>query len=371
MPCPYAGGADSRETVDREAFLRSTLVIGGRDALQAAHARYGPPQFDQSGAAPTGGSQYDWTDAAGEDAGDTASARDDSTAAAGCPVDHASAGSQDDPEDHTHAGEDSVAAEYDGFRSAWPAYHVVYRLTHEGEDAATDRRRLVDALTGLTERVGWGGDGVTWAVGYAPDHLADAASVPASLRPTPADVATDGGHAVAADCLLHLASDSPRTLLAAETLLWDGADGLPVASASAETVEDAYPRPTAPPERLVTISPHDADAPGVAGDAVLRLSAHEDDHPGNDGDRQHATHGGSGHDAADREGADCPVDHGDADETASDRRRTDAVALRHLNPADPGVLRVELVDPADAADRPSTERYYLPEAGDRAVATPE
>lgn len=411
MPCPYAGGADSRETVDREDFLRSTLVIGGRDALQATLMRYGPPELDPAGSAPDTGGQYDWAEAGDAEAGadgcpvdheagashDGGEDRDhdheaagahghddaggqghdhgDDADAGGCPVDHAETGAESADESSGMPADSHDEGEYEDFESDWPAYHVVYRLSHEGDDPAADRRRLTDALAAMTEQVGWGREGVTWAVGYAPEHLEDAGdSVPAPLRVAPAggSVAPDGGREVGGDCLLHLASDEPRRLLVAEALLWDGTDGLGVDASLEETVEDAYPRPQSAPGRLVTISPHGVDAPSVDGDAVVQLSSFEEERPEARGP-DHDEHDHTDHDTAD-DAAECPVDHGDGDDAhdhadGGENGRTNAVDLRHLNPASPGVLRVGLHSPADSD--PDAERYYLPAAANRSVTAGE
>ncbi len=340
MPCPYAGAGDSQETVDRDDFLRSTLVIGGGDALQATLMRYGPPDTDPGATPPTNGGQYDWGPTS-TDAGADSDAE--------CPVDHEA------------ADED----EYDDFDSDWPAYHVVYRLDHAGDDPAGDRRRLVEGLRSVTAQVGWGGGGVAWAVGYAPRFLADGdAPVPAAVRPDPPaeSVAPDGGRAAGGDCLLHLASDEPRTLLVAEAALWGETDGHGVDVSVSDPVGDAFPRPTSAPERRVTISPHGVAAPSVDGDAVVELSAFEDD------PEDPETAPKDDHDADD---AECPVDHSDAHHEHADGAHTtdhavDGVDLRHLNPASPGVLRVALRSPGDSD--PVAERYYVPPAGDRALA---
>ncbi len=349
MPCPYAGAGDSRETVDRQDFLRSTLVIGGGDALQATLMRYGPPEHDPTGTPPATGGQYDWGGTEEADADNEHADAD----ADGCPVDH----------DETEADADD---EYDDFDSDWPAYHVVYRLTHRGETPAEDRRRLVDGLRSMTDQIGWGGDGVAWAVGYAPRFLEDGdASVPAPMRTAPPteSVAPDGGRTAGGDCLLHLASDEPRALLVAEAALWGETDDLGVDVSVSDPVGDAFPRPASAPGRRVAMSPHGVDAPAVGGDAVVELSAFEatggdtdptpvDDH---DRDQDHGTDGG--------DAAGCPVDH-DEEQKAGDA--DDAVDLRHLNPASPGVLRVALCSldesPLEA------ERYYVPPAGDRTLA---
>jgi len=368
MPCPYAGAGDSREAVDRDDFLRSTLVIGGGDALQATLMRYGPPDRDPTGAPPATGGQYDWRPTG-------------ATEAADCPVDHADdadAAHAADARDHGDEHEETERAddteecpvdhaadaddEYDDFESDWPAYHVVYRLTHRGDDPDRDRRRLVEGLRSVTEQVGWRGDGVTWAVGYAPRFLEESdAAVPAGLRTDPVgSVAADGGRAVGGDCLVHLASDEPRTLLLAETVLWGETEGLGVDVAVSDPFGDAFHRPASAPERRVTISPHGVDAPSVDGDAVVELSAFDEDAEQDPEATPTDDHTG------DADG--CPVDHagaGDGHDHAGDDT-DDAVDLRHLNPASPGVLRVALCSPEESD--PDAERYYVPSAGDRVLA---
>jgi len=122
--------------------------------------------------------------------------------------------------DRQHAWNETLSVDDDG-NHVPPKHHVLrYVNLAEGVEPADAREPFAAALSSLSEAIAWGPDGLLATVGYSPayfgrfeESLDESVDLPdpAPLTDLESDVALD-----AVDLLIHLASDRPDILLAAE-----------------------------------------------------------------------------------------------------------------------------------------------------------
>jgi len=107
-----------------------------------------------------------------------------------------------------------------------PKHHVLrYLDLADGVDPADAREPLESTLTALESAIRWVPDGLLFTLGYSPTYfsrfdesLASSVDLPEPTQLTPLE---DGLALDETDLLIHLASDRPEVLLAAEEALFD------------------------------------------------------------------------------------------------------------------------------------------------------
>ena len=201
--------------VPRREFVKAAVALGGTVGLSAClGANEGEGSGDDDSVDPTAGDDLD-----------------------GVPT-----GDPDSVPDRQHAWNDSLPTDEHG-NVKTPVHHVL-RLVDLAIDVADPaereeaRERLSAALSDLESAFAWSNEGLLFTVGYSPAYfdrfdqpLPESVDLPEPTALTSLeDPAFDD-----ADILVHLASDSPEALLAAEEALFgavDAANGVDVTDAS-------------------------------------------------------------------------------------------------------------------------------------------
>lgn len=240
MPCPFHGSKESEPSllsptdrqdrgIDRRAFMKTALAIGGASALGTVQAHYGVPE----------------------------SAPDEPIGVA-------------DRLNRQHAWEAFMEfADLPGL-AVPPPHHLILLLDLQssGEPSPGHRKQVAGALRQLENAFEWSHEGVLFTVGYSPayfDRFEE--SLPSGLDPdNPEDL--EGGPALmhteftidetamaheditadTPDAIMHLASDEVATLLQAEEALWgelEEVNGVEII----DDFSDIFERPTAFPKR--------------------------------------------------------------------------------------------------------------------------
>lgn len=264
MPCPVHNSDDDdgrrtdtddgtsraeRSQIERRAFMKSALVIGGSSALSSVTSLYGMPE---------------------------------TAAAAVDPVSVA------DRENRQHAW-DRWETYLDAHQQTVPpGYHLVLLADydHEGEPQPRHRRRVADAFDQIEEAFEWSHDGVMFTVGYSLEYFRRYdENLPPGLDPelqeekpgllSAADlIGTEGvtldredPTADTHDVCLHMASDNVQNLLAVEAALWGDRDEVNGVAFDA-SLQGILTEPQSYPERRVGFVGREAleEEGGAGGD---------------------------------------------------------------------------------------------------------
>ena len=236
--------------IDRRAFMKSALAIGGTSALSTVTGLYGTTR---SAAAQASGPSY--------------AAR----------------------QNRQHAWDAYEVFDEKKETSVPPGRHLLLHLEYQGDGAPTpeDRRTARKAFDELEELAGWGSDGLLFTVGYSasyfdrfdeplPEGIGPASdskfAKPSLLRAQTlidfpgVTLPKEDPTADEYDCAIHLSSSAVERLLAAEILLWGGAadiDGDGEEESLDNTLEgilqtpDGTGRPSEYPYRRVGFAGHD------------------------------------------------------------------------------------------------------------------
>ena len=196
--------------IDRRAFVKAAVAIGGSAALSACLERPGADDVPQGPAdlstLPT--RQHAWNEALSrDDHGNVVNAR----------------------------------------------HHVLLLLDYgrDGPPTAADRETMETALRSLERAYARGNDGLLFTVGYSPAYfdrfdeaLPTSVDLPAPSAMAPFEEPTFD----TSDAILHLASDHPAVVLEAEEALW-GERPEPNGVEMDATLSDLFERPTSYPDR--------------------------------------------------------------------------------------------------------------------------
>jgi len=147
--------------------------------------------------------------------------------------------------DRQHAWDEFLPTNEHGKREL-PRHHVFLYLNYTGDvPTDADRTAVADAFSTLERAYEWSSRGLLFTVSYSPayfDRFPDA-SLPASIdlpRPTP--LAPDESPTIDRhDAVLHLASDEPKVVLAAEEALFGELDAVNGVAVDAD-LTDAFGR---------------------------------------------------------------------------------------------------------------------------------
>ena len=165
--------------ISRRDFAKSAVAIGGTAALAACLDRFGAPDVPE-GVDPT-----------------TLPARQ-------------------------HEWKENLSVD-DAGNSLLSTHHIVVLLDYDREGTPTegDRQQVTDALQSLEQAYGWSNDGLMFTLGYSPAYFDRFDAGPAGVDlPEPAALAPfEEPELDTPDAILHLASDHPSVVLAAEAAL--------------------------------------------------------------------------------------------------------------------------------------------------------
>jgi len=187
-----------------------------------------------------------------------------------------------------------------------PESQLLLNMDYEGSGTPDpgDRQTVEEALDKLEEAFGWGHEGLLFTIGYSPNYFArfdgdeDATDglvrpdvLPRGLQPGLLDsqdliglpgVTLDRENPVADryDAVLHLSSDEPENVLAAEQALWEGGEVNGVTFDA--PFAGVFTKPEEPPDRRVGFVGHDTvsenlekrtefDDTKIPDDAVLSM----------------------------------------------------------------------------------------------------
>jgi hypothetical protein len=120
-----------------------------------------------------------------------------------------------------HAWKDSLATD-DAGNARLSRHHVVLLLDHDDTPTASDRRQVEDALQSLERAYEWSNEGLLFTLGYSPAYFDRLGEGPAGVdlpEPTPLAPFEDHIELDTPDAIVHLASDYPSVVLAAEEAL--------------------------------------------------------------------------------------------------------------------------------------------------------
>lgn len=157
-----------------------------------------------------------------------------------------------------------------------PRHHVLRFLTVPGEGRPTDaaRQTVDEALHTLERAYEWSAEGVLFTIGYSPKYFGRFESKPGTILPEPEALADFEDPALDEyDAVLHLASDEPQAVVAAEQGILGTKDVINDVSVSARLSEVFEASREYPARRTGFIgdglpAQHAEDVPDVPADKI-------------------------------------------------------------------------------------------------------